>query len=205
MEYSVTSQEGTSQSSTELNDSIFSCPFNEALVHQVSCAYLNAKRQGTHAQKTRAEVRGGGKKPFRQKGMGRARAGSTRSPIWRGGGATFAVKPRDYSQKVNKKMYRKAISSVLSQLADSKRLIITDTVQVTEPKTRILVKILNTFASKSILILLESIEPALQLASRNVPNIKLCLVEKLDFNDLIKYEKTIITLPGLKKLEEGLL
>jgi large subunit ribosomal protein L4 len=204
MKGSLIQQDGSSQP-IELADQVFNCSFNEPLVHQVTCFYAAGARQGTHAQKTRAEVRGGGKKPRPQKGTGRARAGSIRSPLWRGGGATFAVKPRDYSQKINKKMHRRAMCSILSVLMTSNRLIITDTLTVASPKTRELIAQLKKFNVQRVIIVLDRMDEMLYLASRNLPDVKLYFSGKVNPMDLIKYPHTIITLPALKKLEESLL
>lgn len=189
----------------EIADKVFGCNFNEALVHQVVTGYLAGARQGTRAQKTRGEVRGGGKKPWRQKGSGRARAGSIRSPLWRGGGVTFAAKPQDYTQKINKKMYRGALRSILSQLIQSERLIVTDEFQISEPKTKHLVMQLQNWNIKQALIISHEISNALYLASRNLPHTAVCLVKHLNIVDLIRYPKTIMTLPAFKKLEEQLI
>jgi large subunit ribosomal protein L4 len=197
-------QDGSSQP-IELADQVFKCDFNEALVHQVTCFYAAGARQGTHAQKTRAEVSGGGKKPWRQKGLGKARAGSIRSPLWRGGGATFAVKPRDYTQKINKKMYRGAMRSILSVLLTSNRLIVTDALTMTAPKTKVLAARLAQLNATRVMLVLDSGNEMVYLASRNLPDVKLCLVSQVSPADLIKYPNTIITLPALKWLEEHLL
>jgi large subunit ribosomal protein L4 len=204
MQHAVIQHDGSSQV-VELSDIVFSCKFNEPLVHQVICATAASERQGTHAQKNRAEVRGGGKKPWRQKGTGRARAGSIRSPIWRGGGAAFAVKPRDYAQKVNKKMYRGAMRSILSELIKLERLIVLSEFSVNESKTRELVKKLQALDAEHTMIVTSTFDEKLYLASRNLPNIKLCFYPSINVIDLIKYQKTIITLPVLKQIEESLL
>ena len=204
MQYSLIQSNG-SHRNIELADSIFGSKFNEALVHQVVCAYSANKRQGTHSQKTKAEVSGGGKKPWRQKGTGRARAGSIRSPLWRGGGATFAVKPRDYSQKVNKKMYRNAMRSILSELVRSDRLIVMETISVNEPKTRIIAKHLKMLDAQHVMIILDSMNETFYLAARNLPDVKLCFSGNINPMDLVKYRKTIIVFSALKKLEENLL
>jgi large subunit ribosomal protein L4 len=153
----------------KLSDSIFGADYNEALIHQVVTAYMAGSRAGTKAQKTRSEVRGGGKKPWRQKGLGRARAGTIRSPIWRGGGVTFAAKPRDFSQKVNKKMYRGAMRSILSELARQERLILIDDFVLEDAKTKSFVEKFNELKLKEALIITNEISENLYLASRNVP------------------------------------
>jgi large subunit ribosomal protein L4 len=203
MQRSFIGQDGTTQT-LDLADTIFKVDFNGPLVHQIVCAYAAGERQGTHAQKTRGEVSGGGSKPWRQKGTGRARAGSIRSPIWRGGGATFAVKPRDYSQKINKKMYRGAMRSILSDLLATDRLIITDTLAISEPKTRQLMAKLSALDAKQALLVLNEIDMPLYLAARNIPHIKLCLSNNINPADLMRYKKTVITVSALKTLEESL-
>lgn len=203
MQYSLVQQDGGKQP-LEISDAIFGCSFNEPLVHQVICAYEASLRQGTHAQKTRGEVSGGGKKPWRQKGTGRARAGSIRSPLWRGGGATFAVKPRDYNQKINKKMYRGAIRSILSGLLASERLIIVDDIAMTETKTKVLLNHLKTLEATKAIIIVNEVNMPLYLAARNLPHVKLCLSTNINPTDLMRYQKTVITLPALKMLEENL-
>ncbi len=204
MQYLLKKQTGEAES-VELSEKVFNCNYNEPLIHQVVCAYAAGERQGTHAQKTRAQVSGGGKKPWRQKGTGRARAGSTRSPIWRGGGAAFAVKPRDYRQKINRKMYRHAMRSILSELIRSKRLIALDELTIAEPKTRIFVKSLKKLEVNKALIVVNHIENSLYLASRNVPNVLLRALEAANPIDFIRYQTVVITLSALKKLEENLL
>ena len=204
MQHTLMSQNGETQS-IELADTVFACSFNEPLVHQVFCAYAAGDRQGTHAQKTRAEVSGGGKKPWKQKGTGRARAGSIRSPLWRGGGATFAVKPRDYTQKVNRKMYRGAMRSVFSGLIQEERLVIIDQITLDTSKTKILIDKLSALNAKKAMIIVDEIDKNLSLAARNVPCVKLCLSQEIDLRDLIKYPKTVITSAAVKRIENNLL
>src|SRR5579859_3590428 len=158
-------------SDLEVSEATFGQKFNETLVHQVVTAYRAAGRAGTKAQKSRAEVRGGGKKPWSQKGTGQARAGSSRSPIWVGGGKTFAAKPRDFGQKVNRKMYRGAIRSMLSELARSERLLVTDPIELEAPKTRLLVNQLKQWGIEKALIIVEATEEKLFLAARNLPHV----------------------------------
>lgn len=204
MEFSVVRQDGLSET-IELSESVFAHPFNQGLVHQVVTACLANARQGTRAQKSRAEVRGGGKKPWRQKGTGRARAGSIRSPLWRKGGVTFAAKSQDFSQKINKKMYRGALRAILSELVKSGRLVGTDIFEVAQPKTHVFLSQLERLCvSQKTMIVSHEINQPLYLASRNVPRVYLCLVQNLNPVDLVRYEKTIITLPALKKLEAQL-
>lgn len=203
MQLSMRLQAGGSQT-VELADAIFTRDFNEPLVHQVVTACLANTRQGTRAQKSRADVRGGGRKPWRQKGTGRARAGSIRSPIWRGGGITFAARTQDYAQKINKKMYRAALCSVLSNLIKSERLVVIDSFTVAQPKTRLLIAQLQALNATQVMIVSHEIDEALYLAARNVMGTLLCIPETLNLVDLIRYKKIIITLPALKKLESQL-
>jgi large subunit ribosomal protein L4 len=189
----------------EVNDQTFGREFNEALVHQVVVAYMNAGRAGTKAQKTRAEVSGGGRKPWRQKGTGSARAGSIRSPIWVGGGRAFAARPRDYSQKVNRKMYQGAIRSMLSELARQGRLVVTNGFEVDTPKTKALVGKLNELAlGDNVLILVEAYEEKLFLACRNLPHTAVLPVSSLDPVSLARHDKVLVTVGALKMLEERL-
>jgi large subunit ribosomal protein L4 len=189
-----------------VSDAVFAREFNESLVHQAVTAFLAGGRAGTRAQKTRAQVRGGGIKPWRQKGTGRARAGSIRSPIWRGGGTTFAAVPQDHSQKINKKMYRAALSSIVSELIRTERLIVVEQLDVPTPKTCELLAQLKTLNLTDVLIVVgdEFIEDNLWLAARNVYKIGLSNVESLDPVILVGYEKVLITVAALKKLEERL-
>lgn len=180
----------------------FGKEFNEPLVHQVVTAYMAAGRQGSKAQKTRSEVRGGGKKPWRQKGTGRARAGTIRSPLWRSGGVTFAAKPRDFEQKVNRKMYRGAMRCILSELVRQDRLVVVDAFDVAEPKTKSLVAKLNTLGVQSALIVAGEVSENLYLASRNLPRVDVCDVQAADPVSLIAHEKVVVTVDALKKIEE---
>ena len=187
-----------------VSEANFAREYNEALVHQVVTAYLSGARQGTRAQKTRSEVAGGGKKPWRQKGTGRARAGTIRSPIWRSGGVTFAAKPQDHSQKVNRKMYRAAMRSILSELARTDRLMIVETLDVEQPKTRLLVDTLKGYGVDNVLIVADSVDKNLYLASRNLHKVDVRDVEGADPVSLIAYDKVMITVDAVKKFEEAL-
>ncbi len=187
--------------SVDVAEAAFGAEFNEALIHQVVTAYLAGGRAGTKAQKNRAAVRGGGAKPWRQKGTGRARAGTIRSPIWVGGGRTFAAVPRDHSQKVNKKMYRAALRSVLSELVRQDRLVIVNELALEAPKTRLLATKLKELDLDSVLILNEAFDEKVFLAARNLPNVGVCDIGSLDPVVLIRFEKVLITLPALKLLE----
>jgi len=188
----------------KVSEAIFGRDFSEALVHQVVTAYLAGGRAGTKAQKTRSDVRGGGRKPWRQKGTGRARAGTIRSPLWRGGGATFAARPQDHSQKVNRKMYRGALQAILSELVRQERLIVLDTFDVSSPKTSELLAQLATHDFAKGLIITPEIEGNLFLASRNIPGIYALDVASLDPVSLVAADKVIMTVDAVKKIEEWL-
>jgi large subunit ribosomal protein L4 len=188
----------------EVSEATFGGKFNEALVHQVLTAYRNAGRAGTKAQKSRAEVRGGGRKPHAQKGTGQARAGSNRSPIWVGGGRTFAAKPRDFSQKVNRKMYRGAVRAMLSQLAQSDRLLVTDAITLEAPKTKLLANQLKDWSLSNVLIVVEATDEKLYLASRNLPHVEVIEVTALNPLALAAYDKVLMTVAAVKLIEERL-
>lgn len=190
--------------SVEVSDLAFGKEFNEALVHQVVNAYLAGARQGTKAQKTRSEVSGGGAKPFRQKGTGRARAGTIRSPIWRSGGVTFAAKPRSHSQKVNKKMYRAAMRCIFSELVRQDRLVVVDQFSMDTPKTKQFIAKMKEFDLANALIVTEDVEANLYLAARNVPHVDVRDVAGIDPVSLVGFEKVVVTVPALKKIEEAL-
>ena len=190
--------------SVDVAESAFGAKFNEALIHQVVTAYLAGSRAGTKAQKNRAAVRGGGAKPWAQKGTGRARAGTIRSPIWVGGGRTFAAQPRDHSQKVNKKMYRAALRSVLSELIRQDRLVVVESLEIEAPKTKLLATKLKDLDLNNVLILNEAFDEKLFLAARNLPNVGICDAVAIDPVVLIRFEKVLITLPALKLIEERL-
>lgn len=188
----------------KVDETIFSYEFNEPLVHQVVTAFLAGARAGTKAQKTRSEVSGGGTKPWRQKGTGRARAGTIRSPLWRKGGKIFAATPRDYSQKVNRKMYRGALRAILSELVRQERLVIVEEIALKEPKTKELIKLLNDLNIEKVLIVAEPVDRNLMLAARNLHKVQVC--EAVDVNpaSLISFEKIVMTTKALKKVEESL-
>ena len=195
---------GAAAGTIQVSDVAFAREFNEDLVHQVVTAYLAGARQGTRAQKTRSEVSGGGKKPWRQKGTGRARAGTIRSPIWTGGGVTFAAKPQDHSHKVNRKMYRAALRSILSELARQERLVVVEEMALEAPKTKLLVKALGELDVKGALIVTEEVTGNLYLAARNLHSVDVRDVNGVDPVSLIGYEKVIVTVAALKKFEEML-
>jgi large subunit ribosomal protein L4 len=188
----------------QVSDAAFGQQFNESLVHQVVTAYRNAGRSGTKAQKTRAEVRGGGKKPWSQKGTGQARAGSSRSPIWVGGGRTFAAKPRSFEQKVNRKMYRGAIRGMLSELARTERLLVTDGIELEAPKTRLLVNQLKQWGLEKVLIIVEATDEKLFLAARNLPHVEVIEASGINPLALAGYDKVLVTRGAVKMIEERL-
>jgi large subunit ribosomal protein L4 len=195
---------GGQGSEIEVSDATFGREFNEALVHQIVTAYMAGGRAGTKAQLTKAEVRGGGRKPWRQKGTGSARAGSIRSPIWVGGGRAFAAKPRDYTQKVNRKMYRGAIRAMLSELARQERLVVTPAVELEAPKTRMLVGKLKDLGLDNVLIVVEAYDEKLFLAARNLPGVDVLAAASLDPLSLARHDKVLATVGALKLLEERL-
>ena len=192
------------QGALEVSEATFGREFNEALVHQVVVAFAAGARQGTRAQKTRSEVSGGGKKPWRQKGTGRARAGTIRSPIWRSGGVTFAAKPQDHSQKVNRKMYRGAIKSILSELVRQERLVVVENFGVEEPKTKALLNKLNALELKDVLIVTPEVDENLFLSARNLYKVDVRDVQGVDPVSLIAFEKVLMTKDAVKQLEEAL-
>lgn len=185
-------------------DTVFGADYNEPLIHQVVTAYLNGARAGTKAQKSKAMVRGGGKKPWKQKGTGQARAGSIRSPLWRGGGKTFAAVPRDHSQKVNKKMYRGAIRSIISELNRQGTLIVADTFTVEGAKTKSLIEKLKVVGSNDILIVTDSVDQNLFLSARNLHRVDVVDVNGINPVALLSFKTVLLTAPAVKKLEAWL-
>ena len=185
-----------------VSDATFGQDYNETLVHQVVVAYRNAGRAGTKRQKSRAEVRGGGKKPWAQKGTGQARAGSSRSPIWRGGGVTFAARPRDFAQKVNRKMYRGAMRSMLSELVRQDRLVVTDEIALEAPKTQLLATKLSGWSLSNVLIVVEALDEKLLLAARNLKHVDLIEVAQINPLSLLDHERVLMTVGAVKLLEE---
>lgn len=194
----------TSGGAIKVSEVAFGREFNESLVHQVVVAYMAAARAGTRAQKNRSAVSGGGKKPWRQKGTGRARAGTIRSPLWRKGGVTFAAQPQDYTQKVNRKMYRGAIQSILSELVRQERLIVVEEFAVSAPKTKELVGKLKELDAKEALIVTEEVDENLFLASRNLHKVDVRDVQAIDPVSLIGFDKVVMTVAAVKKVEEML-
>jgi large subunit ribosomal protein L4 len=195
---------GGSKGTVTVSELTFGREYNQDLVHQTVVAYMAAGRQGTKAQKNRSDVSGGGKKPWRQKGTGRARAGTIRSPLWRSGGVTFAARPRNFEQKLNKKMYRAAMRCILSELNRQDRLIVVEEFDIAEPKTKVLVQKLNQWALNDVLIVSEDAGENLYLAARNLHKVDVRDVQGLDPVSLIRFEKVVITVSALKKIEEAL-
>ncbi|MEP4546338.1 MAG: 50S ribosomal protein L4 [Saccharospirillum sp.] len=195
---------GQASAKVEVSDATFGKEFNEALVHQVVNAFLAGGRQGSRAQKSRSDVAGGGKKPWRQKGTGRARAGTIRSPIWVGGGKTFAARPQDWSQKVNRKMYRGAMKSILSELVRQDRLIVVEGLGIEQPKTKAFLSKMKELDVSNALIVSDDVDSNLYLSARNVPHVEVSDVAGINPVSLVAYEKVVITVAALKKLEEVL-
>ena len=192
----------TKNQDINISDNAFSKDFNESLVHQAVVSFMAGSRQGTSKQKTRSEVRGGGKKPYRQKGTGRARAGTIRSPLWRGGGVTFAATPRDYSKKINKKMYRAAIKSIFSELVRQNRLVAIEKPVLEKPKTKEIANFLNEFSLSKVLIITDDLDINLYLSARNIPNVDVITVREINPINLLKPQKVAVTSEALKQIEE---
>ncbi len=203
MELNLSTPEGA-KGTVEVSEATFGREFNADLVHQAVTAYLAGARQGTRAQKTRSDVSGGGKKPWKQKGSGRARAGTIRSPIWRGGGVTFAARTQDFSQKLNKKMHRAAMQVILSELARTDRLVVVEEFALEAPKTKSLVQKLSAFDAKHVLIVTEEVNENLYLSARNLHNVEVCDAAAANPVSLVHFEKVIVTVEALKKFEEML-
>lgn len=202
MELNIAAPGQAVSGTVQVSEVTFGREFNEDLVHQVVTAYLARARQGSRAQKTRAEISGGGRKPWKQKGSGRARAGSIRSPIWRGGGVTFAARPQDHSQKVNRKMYRAAMRSILSELARQERLVVVQEFVLDAPKTRQLVDKLAGLDLGNALIVTEVADQNLLLASRNLHQVAVLDSAGVDPVSLVAFDKVVVTVPALKRIEE---
>ena len=185
-----------------ISNEVFSKEFNESLVHQAVVSFMAAARQGSAKQKNRSEVRGGGKKPYRQKGTGRARAGTIRSPLWRGGGVTFAARPRDFSKKINKKMYRAAIKSIFSELVRQNRLVAIEKPVLEKPKTKEIANFLKEFSLSKVLIIIDELDMNLHLSARNIPNVDVITVKEINPVNLIKSHKVAVTSEALKQIEE---
>ncbi len=204
MELSVVKPGNSAAGTVSVSDVAFAREYNEDLVHQVVTAYLAGARQGTRAQKNRAAVAGGGKKPWRQKGSGRARAGTIRSPIWRSGGVTFAAQPQDHSQKVNRKMYRAAMRSIMSELARQDRLVVVESLELEAPKTKLLAKQLGEYGLDNVLIVSAEVGENLYLAARNLHKVDVRDVDGIDPVSLIGHDKVMVTVDAVKKFEEML-
>jgi large subunit ribosomal protein L4 len=204
MKLNVVNENGAAGTGIEVSDKVFGASFNEPLIHQVVTAYLAGGRQGTRGQKNRSAVSGGGAKPWRQKGTGNARAGTTRSPIWRGGGKTFPAKTQDFSQKVNKKMHKAALCSILSELARQDRLIAIDSISVDAPKTKALAEKLNKLNALDALILTVDDDKNLALSARNMKAVDVNTVNGVDPVSLVRHEKVILTKDAAKRFEEML-
>lgn len=185
-----------------ISNEVFSKEFNESLVHQAVVSFMAGARQGSAKQKNRSEVRGGGKKPYRQKGTGRARAGTIRSPLWRGGGVTFAARPRDFSKKINKKMYRAAIKSIFSELVRQNRLVAIEKPVLEKPKTKEIANFLKEFSLSKVLIIIDELDMNLYLSARNIPNVDVITVKEINPVNLIKSHKVAVTSEALKQIEE---
>jgi len=192
----------TKNQDINISDNAFSKDFNESLVHQAVVSFMAGSRQGTSKQKTRSEVRGGGKKPYRQKGTGRARAGTIRSPLWRGGGVTFAATPRDYSKKINKKMYRAAIRSIFSELLRQGRLVAIEQPVLEKPKTKEIANFLKEFSLSKVIIITDELDVNLYLSARNIPNVDIITVREINPVNLLKAQKVAVTADAFKKIEE---
>lgn len=204
MELSIVKPGNEDAGALSVSAANFDREYNEDLVHQVVTSYLAGARQGTRAQKNRADVSGGGRKPWRQKGTGRARAGTIRSPIWRSGGVTFAARPQDHSVKVNRKMYRAALKTIMSELARQGRLLVVETLDVDAPKTRLLVEHLAAYGVSSALLLADEVSENLYLASRNLQKVDVRDVQSMDPVSLLAHDKVMVTVEAVKKIEEML-
>lgn len=204
MQLNVVDNTGQAKEAIDVADSVFDTEFNNALVHQMAVAYRAAARAGTHAQKNRAAVRGGGAKPYRQKGMGRARAGTRSSPLFRSGGQIFAASPRDYSQKVNRKSYRQAMRSVLSELQRRGKLVVVSDLQFDSPKTGEMAARLSQMNCRSALIVAEQVDENLLLATRNIPNVNVIAPTMLNPANAVDCKKLLMTVDAVKSIEKWL-
>ena len=192
----------TKNKDISISNDVFSKEFNESLIHQAVVSFMASSRPGSAKQKNRSEVRGGGKKPYRQKGTGRARAGTIRSPLWRGGGVTFASRPRDFSKKINKKMYRAAIKSIFSELVRQNRLVAIEKPTLKKPKTKEVANFLNEFSLSKVLIITDELDMNLYLSARNIPNVDVITVREINPINLLKPQKVAVTGEALKQIEE---
>ena len=201
MKVDIRKQDNTKLESIDLNKTVFGAQVNDGLVHQVVTAYLSNARSGTKGHKSRSTASGGGIKPWRQKGTGRARAGTIRSPLWVGGGKTFAPDNQNFTKKINKKEYKTAIKSILTSLLKNKRLIVVDTFKIDEPKTKEMSKVLKSLEVDDALIVVNEKQTNLDLASRNIPKVELLTVEKINPVSLISHENVVIDMAGIKRIE----
>ena len=201
MKVKVLNLKTNKSTSQEVSEDIFGRDYNESLVHQITTAYMAGGRSGTKAQKNRSAVSGGGKKPWRQKGTGRARAGTSRGPIWRSGGVTFAAQPRNYAQKVNKKMYKGAISVILSELLRTDRLKVVSDLEIKEPKTKNITSLMKSLDLKDVLLMTDELDENLYLSLRNLYHVGVCDTQSIDPVSLIGYENVVLTKAALKKVE----
>ena len=192
----------TNTKDISISNEVFSKEFNESLIHQALVSYMAVSRQGSSKQKNRSEVRGGGKKPYRQKGTGRARAGTIRSPLWRGGGVTFATRPKNFNKKINKKMYRAAIKSIFSELVRQNRLVAIEKPVLSKPKTKDIANFLNQFSLSKVLIITEELDMNLYLSARNIPNVDVITYREINPVNLLKPQKVAVTSKALKHIEE---
>ena len=192
----------TKNKDISISNEVFSKEFNESLIHQAVISFMSTSRQGSSKQKNRSEVRGGGKIPYWQKGTGRARAGTIRSPLWRGGGVTFASRPRDFSKKINKKMYRAAIKSIFSELVRQNRLVAIEKPVLKKPKTKEIASFLNEFSLSKVLIITDELDMNLYLSARNIPNVDVITVREINPVNLLKPQKVAVTGEALKQIEE---
>lgn len=204
MELALKNDAGAEAGRLEVSDQVFGADYKPSLIHQVVTAYLAGGRSGTKAQKSRSAVSGGGAKPFRQKGTGRARAGTSRSPIWRGGGVTFAGQPRNYAQKVNRKMYQGAVRSILSELARQERLVVVSELKLSAPKTKELIALLKGLDVNDVLLISEKDDMNLFLAARNLPGVDAISAAELDPVSMIAFDKVVVTEAAIKQIEERL-
>ena len=201
MKVKVLNLKTNKSTSQEISDVVFDRDYNESLVHQITTAYMASGRSGSKAQKNRSDVSGGGKKPWKQKGTGRARAGTTRSPIWRSGGVTFAAQPRNFTQKINKKMYKGAISVIFSELLRTDRLKFVSEIDASEPKTKNITTLMKSLEVKDALLLTDELDENLYLSSRNLYHVGVCDTQSIDPVSLIGYENVVMTKAALKKVE----
>ena len=204
MELNIVNANGEQAGVLDVSETAFGADFNEPLVHQLVTRYLAGARAGTRAQKTRSDVRGGGAKPWRQKGTGRARAGTSRSPLWRGGGVTFAARPQSHAQKLNKKMYRAGMRSILSELNRQGRLVVVEELTVEAPKTRLLLERLSALGLDEVLLVTAGADTNLMLAARNLHRVESITASEINPYDLVRFDRVLVTTAAIKQIEERL-